>query len=537
MLKTLLKKQFLEIKNMFFPIKEGKNGKIKSAVLFVLLLAVSLSAGVVFSSALAEGLCAPLYNAGLSWLYFCLAGLITVAAGSILGIISTYISVFRATDTELLLSLPIKPSIIVFVRIISNYFIDLLLTLLLWVPFSVKYFIIASPSVLSVVFCILSVFFIPLLCTAIALFFGFLVSLITVKLKNNGLVVAFIGLITIGVFYYLYFRLMGMVETLILDPVNAGAGFKTWGVLFYQLGLAATGDVFAALIFFAAAWSLFQICYSVISINFIKMSTVSGNSVKVRKSKNPYKERDIKSALFRRETSKFLSNANYILNCGLSSVIMLGAGVAALIFKDDAYNLVQTLAGQFSIVNGFSLLVIPAFLFFMLFTGGSAIPSVSIEGKTIWVVRTLPVNVKDVLMAKEKLQLVLHFIPALFFTVSFCIVLRVAYYTAIAEIFFAVSTTLFCAAFSLYLGTMKSDVNWSNETAAIKSNIAVLLVMLTGFAFMIATLGSYYLLAVVLELSVHAEIIIAVLSVAFLVLFFVLNHKIKTKGVEKFESL
>lgn len=537
MLKTLLKKQFLELKTLFFPIKEGKESKIKSAVLFVVLLLLALSGGVVFSVFLADGICEPLYNAGLSWLYFCIAGLISVAAGSILGIVSTYISVFRATDTELLLSLPIKPSFIVFVRIISNYLIDLLLTVLTWVPFAVKYFIIASPSFLSVLFSFLAIFFIPLLSTAIALALGFVVSIITVKLKNNGLIVAFIGLITIGVFYYLYFRLMNMVETLILDPVNAGAGFKTWGVLFYQLGLAATGDVIAALIFFAAAWSLFQICYSIISMNFIKMSTVSANSVKVRQSKNPYKMRSIKVALFKRETSKFLSNANYILNCGLSSVFLLAAGVAALVLKDDAYGLIQMLAGEFSAAKGFALLVVPAFLFFMLFTGGSAIPSVSLEGKSLWVVRTLPVDVKDVLMVKEKLQLVLHFIPTVFFAVCFCIALRVEYYTAIAEICFAVITTLFVAAYSLYLGTMKADVNWSNETAAIKSNIAVLLVMLTGFAFMIATIGLYYLFVVVLEISVITELYISAFSVLFLILFFVLNHKIKTKGVAKFESL
>ena len=267
------------------------------------------------------------------------------------------------------------------------------------------------------------------------------------------------------------------------------------------------------------------------------MSTVSAKSVKVRQGKNPYKTRSLKSALLKRETAKFISNANYLLNCGLTSVFLLAIGVAVLVFKDTVYNLINTLSAQYPFVSGLSILIVPAMLFFMLFTGGSATPSVSLEGKTLWVVRTLPVSSKDVLFAKEKFQLILHSIPALFFTVAVCIVLRLEYYSIIAEVAFTAAVTLFVAAFSLYLGIMKADVNWTNETAAIKSNIAVLFVMLTGFALMVALIGAYILLTFAFSVNVIAEIYISAFTVVFILLFFVLNAKIKTKGVKKFESL
>ena len=540
MLKTLLKKQFLELKNLFFPVKNGKRNKkgfFATAAGVAVLMAIIAAAFIYMAYTVADVMCAPLAGAGLSWLYFCLVGLYTVAIGAVFGIIAVYSSVYRATDTELLLSLPIKPSLIVFTRIAGNYFVDLFITVLLWIPFSVKYFAVVSPTALSVVFCILGLFFIPLLCSAIALALGFIVSLITMKFKNNGIVVAVIGLIAIAGFYVLYFKMGSMLDGMLADPENAGAGFKTWGFLFYRLGLAATGDAFSALIFFGISLAAFAVCYTIISLNFIKMSTTSAKSGKVKAVKTPYKTRSLSAMLLKRETGKFFSNANYILNCGLSAVFIVAIGVAVIALSGKLNEIVATLSAQIPVVKGISMLIIPALLVSLLFVGGSAIPSVSLEGKTLWVIRSLPVKSKDVLMTKEYFQLILTFVPSVFCSLSASIVLGGDVFAVISTAAFGAAAALFSAAFSLFMGILKADVNWTNETVAIKSNIAVLIVMLVGYALMIALCAIYYFIVAVMELNLSVEIYLSVYTVILLVLFFVLNKVIATKGVEKFESL
>lgn len=540
MFKTLLKKQFLELKNVFLPVKNGKKNKKRIVVGTtgaIVLLAVVSAASVCFNLLIADVLCAPLAASGFSWLYFCLTGLFTVGVGSIFGIISVYTGLYRATDNDLLLSLPVKPALIVFTRISSNYLVDLFLTVITWIPFSVRYFTVVTPSALSVLFCFLALLFIPLLCSAIALALGFIISLITMKLKNKGIFVVIISVALIALYYVLYFRIGSLIKGIIANPESTGAGFKTYGFLFYRLGLAATGDALSALIVFGVSSAVFIICYVIISVNFIKMSTISAKNGKVKAAKNPYKMRSVKSALLKRESQKFFSDANYMLNCGMSSLLILAFGVCSIIFREDLNAVIANIAVSLPIAKEFSLIIIPVLLFTVLFMGTPAAPSVSLEGSALWVVRSSPVKSKDVLMAKEYFQIVLTAFPTVFFALSASIILSGDVFAVISITAFAVSSVLFTAAFSLYVGTLKADVKWLNETTAIKSNIGVLILLLTGFAAMIVICGLYYLLVSVCGFYIPAKIYIAVYAVILFALFFIVNKAITVKGVEKFENL
>ena len=197
----------------------------------------------------------------------------------------------------------------------------------------------------------------------------------------------------------------------------------------------------------------------------------------------------------------------------------------------------SSLSEPIPFIKDFALLIVPALLFMFLFIGGSAIPSVSLEGKALWVIRTLPVKSKDVLMMKEYFQIILTLIPSVFFAIAASAVLSGNVWSIISMTAFAVATSLFSAAFSLYMGLIKADVNWTNETVAIKSNIGVLLVMLVGYALMIGVCGIYYLIVDVLEINLAVEIYVSICTVLMLALFVLLNKVIGNKGVKKFESL
>ena len=140
-------------------------------------------------------------------------------------------------------------------------------------------------------------------------------------------------------------------------------------------------------------------------------------------------------------------------------------------------------------------------------------------------------------MVKEYLQIIITLVPAVFLAIVASVVLGGGVLTVISEAAFAISTALFFASLSLYFGIIKADVNWANETVAIKSNLGVLFVMLIGFASMVALCGVYYLIIGVIGLNLGAEIYISVYTVIMLALFFVINKWIGNKGVKKFESL
>ena len=96
MLKLLLKKQLLEVFQVYFyDAKKNKAcSKTSTAMYFVwfILLVFGLLGGIF--TFLAVKLCAPLFTAGMGWLYFALMGLIAVSLGAFGSVFNTYAGLY-----------------------------------------------------------------------------------------------------------------------------------------------------------------------------------------------------------------------------------------------------------------------------------------------------------------------------------------------------------------------------------------------------------------------------------------------------------
>lgn len=96
MLKLLLKKQLLEVFQVYFyDAKKNKaRSKTSTAMYFVwfILLVFGLLGGIF--TFLAVKLCAPLFTAGMGWLYFALMGLIAVSLGAFGSVFNTYAGLY-----------------------------------------------------------------------------------------------------------------------------------------------------------------------------------------------------------------------------------------------------------------------------------------------------------------------------------------------------------------------------------------------------------------------------------------------------------
>ena len=122
MLKTLLKKQLLELtRNFFYNAKKNKARPKKQiigmAVLYFLLFYVFLGVGVF--GAMAYGLSTALVSAGHSWMYFLIMSSVAIVMGVFGSVFSTYSSLYLATDNDLLLSMPIPVRYIMASRLSS----------------------------------------------------------------------------------------------------------------------------------------------------------------------------------------------------------------------------------------------------------------------------------------------------------------------------------------------------------------------------------------------------------------------------------
>ena len=121
MLKTLVKKQMMELnRGFFYNQKTGKMRDKGSSILFIILYAfliIGLLGGMF--TLMSVAMCTVLVEAGLAWLYFVIASMVAVFMGVFGSVFNTFSALYQAKDNDLLLSLPIPVSHILISRLIG----------------------------------------------------------------------------------------------------------------------------------------------------------------------------------------------------------------------------------------------------------------------------------------------------------------------------------------------------------------------------------------------------------------------------------
>ena len=123
MLKTLLKKQIVEIfRNYYYDPKKNR-ARSKGATIAYIVLFAFLMIGVmgVMFTGLSLVLCSSFHEVGMDWMYFALMGLLAVFLGAFGSVFNTYSGLYLAKDNDLLLSMPSPVRYIMLSRLLSVY--------------------------------------------------------------------------------------------------------------------------------------------------------------------------------------------------------------------------------------------------------------------------------------------------------------------------------------------------------------------------------------------------------------------------------
>lgn len=531
MFKVLLKKQFMELfKSYFINPKTGKartkNGIIGMFVLFAFLLGICgfafFGMGVAIAGAMAE--------ADLDWLYFALFGILGTLLGLFGSVFNTFAALYKAKDNDLLLSLPIKPVTILTTRIFSVYALSLLYESILFLPATVCYWIYGRASVGTVIFPIIMDFVLALFISAFTCIFGWIIAIISSKLKSKKIITALISVAFIGGYYYLNSKI-GTYLMLIAEKADEiGKGVNKYAYLYYSFGKAASGNILHFLLFTAISAVCFGIVLFVLSRSYIKLTTTTKSEKKKKKDLTSAKQSSVSKALLGKEIKRFTSSTAYMMNCGLGLIIMPVMAVAAL-FKGGMLN--DVLTSEFSDFAFIMPVLCASVLCVISSMNCITAPSISLEGKNLWLAKSMPVETKEILKAKIKLQIVLASVPIIITGSILGYVLtgniiQTVLITCIAWVYNAM-----CARTGLLLNLRFPNLNWTNETQPIKSSLPVFISLFGGWVVSLIPVGIYFLLQSIVPCEVFLGAELAVFAVCCLIL----DKLIATKGVKMFMEL
>ncbi len=494
MIKILIRARFGAMLAAMTPKRKNKNAAQKSGkgtlilMLVLYLYLFGVFAMMFFSAFL--GLSVLFLSTDNAWMYFSMFVILSFAMMFIGSVFMTKAEIFEAKDNEMLLAMPIRPRDILASRMLGLLLLNFVMEAVVAAPCALVWALFGGGSVLSWIAFLLTVLALPFFGLAVSCLIAWVISLITAKLPKSPLlpVVLFLA------FFFGYFYLISNMETYLAAFAEKGdqiaSSMQAIAPLYWFGAGIANANFWQLAISLLIYLVPFVLACYVLSRTLIKILTAKKGARYKKKALEAVTSTGSASrALLKRELARLLSSTTYILNSGVSAVFLPIAAIAAVVKRDSILAIFSEIGLKriedllcLGLVAGFCLIAS-----MVMFTSAS----VSLEGKQLWVIRSLPVSSADILRAKLKVQYVIM-VPL---CAIFGLVVAIAYAPALPIALMLVTVPglycVWCANVGLICNLCHPVLDWINEAQAVKQGTAVLLTMLfsTLPVFILAVIG------------------------------------------------
>ena len=449
------------------------------------------------------------------------------AVTSIILIITNYKKIdgifFKNKDFDILESLPIKRKYIILTKMIELYSSAMLVTLAFMIPSYVVYVKNISPDITFHIMYFISLLFVPCIPVVIATIIGYIISYISSFFKRKELVQLLASIGIFAAFYMLGYKMGSMnpdqfanFGKLILDFFN-----RYYPLTIFYKEMVIDSNIISLILYIVINIIFF------IAITFVISKTyayINGKLSQVKTSKNKKIKRLKKSgktaSLLKKDFRRLLSSPNYLLNSCFGIVILLIFDIGLIASESTFVTLFKELA------KGGALFVFPLTMLIMMGYIHPVSVSLSLEGKSFYVLRTLPISFKDII--KEKLLFHLILVLPIAILTPLVISYRIEFgaLTTILFVILFVMSAILTGLVDLLLDILFIKINWENEIKVIKRSIQSFLAMIFGMMIGIFGIG--------FSVSNNNDLIIfiSILIVLAIIVFILLN----IFGTKKFES-
>ncbi len=352
-------------------------------------------------------------------------------------------------------------------------------------------------------------------------------------MKSKSFVSVLLTVTFLAVYYLVYFRLNTMLQNIVANPDPLKKAMRGPLFPFYMFGAGAVGGVWQTAAFVLGAAALFGLTVWVLSRSFVRIVTTNRGAAR-------YKERGVVSrtskpdkALLRREFRRLAASPTYMLNCCLGELMIPAALVFLLIKGSDIFMFAEQLRALGATFDAFIPVGALAALMLILSMNDITAPSISLEGSSLWIVQSMPVDAFRVLLAKVKTHVYLTLPLAVIAAGVLTYLLDLDLLTGGLLIVAAGLFVLVAAQAGLAFNLKMPNLQWTNETVPVKQSASVTLALFGGWGVAFAVFGLFFLAGKVMSPTVYLGIIAVLLLAACILLY----RWLKTRGAKIFEEL
>lgn len=384
-----------------FRVSGSRKRAASSWAALALMAGLCLYVSGLYSFALAK----PLAQSGaLDLLLLMMAGM-AVAAGVMFTAFAAQGVVFSGRDADFLLSMPVPAFTVLLSKLTALYAENMMFCIFLVLPAGAAYLWQGGGGVLFVLRLLLATPLLGLLPTVLALAAGFLLSWLTGRSGNRKLVNLLLYALWMALIFMGMFQANQAVSALIAGAVSPAMNMEVplWALplSLYQKGVC--GDWRALGLFCLITLAVLLAAAALLAGSYQRILTGlhthrKGPDYRLTRLTASGRSR----ALLKKEAARYFGTPIYLFNTGIGLLLLLAAGIAAVVMRDRISGLLDQLGEQMPLLS-----LVAAAEAFLLSTVAITGSSISLEGRYLWILKEAPVSAREILRTKAGFQLLL----------------------------------------------------------------------------------------------------------------------------------
>lgn len=424
---------------------------------------------------------------------------VAVLVGSLAGAVAAFLKangvLFGFRDYDIVMSLPVKTSAVVLSRLAALYAVSLVFGAVAMLPAFGVYASFEGVAFGSVIMMAASVFLAPLLPMTVAILLAVGISAVSARMRHANIVTVVLSIAAVLAIVIVPNAMVGSagnddaaLAALVAEQLVAMAAFLPF-VAWASTGIVS-GDVVAFVLFAAVSVVPAVLAVALVSNRFAAINTLlmasrpngsfsfaEREKVRAPKARSPF------AALVAKEGARLVSTPIYLMNACIGYVLVLVAGIAAAVASALGLLPAELSGGETGALIGAFL---PWAMAFFIGISTTAAASVSLEGKSRWLMYTAPVGARTVLGAKAALSLLVALPVVAVSGVLLAVAFGVGVVAGVLCVVVPAAVAVFVTVLGLAIDARRPRFDWKSEYEPVKRSVAVMVTMLSGFVVVIA---------------------------------------------------
>ena len=379
---------------------------------------------------------------------------------------------FGSRDYEMLSSLPVQAKEIISSKFGFLYLLNFLLGILFMLPAGIIWQIYASAHLLFFFMYLASAVFVPFVPMCIASLLGVLVTVVSSKFRRKNivsLVFSFAvlgGLLGIGIYSMQTGASGGSLGVILMEQVSRLYSLSAW--FRYTNYFSLAGNV--------GFWSLsalvFCIFVKIVECRYARLNSyvLQYHAASPGRKAN-LKKHSVFTAVYLKEMGRYFSSYLWVLNTGLGVVLLCVTSLALCVVSPEILGTYAGIEDVDLFLGQYAPLIIAA----MLSISCPAASAISLEGRNLWVLQSIPLSNKTFIKSKIALTLTVHAIGYMLSVAVFLIRFQFNAIWSFTLLAVPACYSVFTAVQGTYINCCFPRFDWDNEMVVVKQSISVIL--------------------------------------------------------------